>query len=144
MVKSTNIKDNINSLGKGILEDLGDSAKDVQEQNINNSNKEISNSDEVVNNNNVIKDNANTVNDEKSNNITKSKRVKKEKSESKEKNKRSFMLNDTAVQQLKMLNLALDDKDLGEIVIDAIDLLYKKNEKKVESYITDMFNSLKK
>lgn len=154
MAKNKEVSSNLDELSQGILENLESNVKEVNNKevnskNINNSNQEISNSDEMQNSNNEIKDNTNIVNTEKSNNINnnsiiKSKRVKKESTETKEKNKRSFMLNDTAVQQLKMLNLALDDKDLGTIVIDAIDLYYRKNEKKVESYITDMFNSLKK
>ncbi|WP_297430063.1 hypothetical protein [Clostridium sp.] len=142
MVKNTDVKNNLHSVGKGILDSLKDTAKDInnkdiQEQNISNSNKEINNMIEDESNKNIINENINTVNNN-------SKIVKKNKEKIKEKNKRSFMLNDTAIQQLKMLNLALDDKDLGDIVIDAIDMYYRKNEKKVEQVITNMFNGLKR
>lgn len=123
MTKSNNVKDTLETVGKGILNTLEESTKDQ--------------------NNKTINPPDNTQG--KNSNNTKSKKVNTSniKNDIKQKSKSSFMLNATANKQLKLLHLTLD-KDLGELVIEAIDLLYRKNEKKIEETISDYFETLKK
>lgn len=144
MVKNNNIKSNLNTVGKGILDTLENS---VKENNNSIPESEISKSDDTYNSIRVNDDTPITSKDENSitSNTEKTKRVniKKKNTETKEKSKSSFMLTSNATKQLKLLNLTLE-KDLSDLVIDAIDLLYKKHEKRVEQTIADYFQDLKK
>jgi hypothetical protein len=129
--KNSSVKDTIGNVGKGILDSLQDSVDETRE--VDNIIPEQQKRDNVV-----LEESTDNV-------LEKSKRVNTRKSndEKKEKRKTSFMLNDKAIQQLKMLNLAID-KDLSEMVIDSIDMYYRKHEKKVQEVIESYFQSLKK
>lgn len=119
MAKSNTVKDSINTVGKGILDSLQNTANDTKD--------DMSKIDNDPNNIEV--------------NTDKSKRVNKPKAESKEKNKRSFMLSDVAIQQLKVLNI-VTDQDLSEIVNVALDDYFKKNKKKVGQFLDDLKGTL--
>lgn len=131
MVKSTTVKNNLDSVGKGILNSLEESSKEQNSENPNGTNNDKTNSLNKEKNTNSNTNKSNSVNSTNAkNNI-------------KEKSKTSFMLDSNTSKQLKLLNLALE-KDLSDLVTEAIDLLYRKNEKKIEQVIADYFATLKK
>ena len=134
MVKGNTVKSSLETVGKGILNSLEENSTNSNTGTSNENNTKINNSsnnDQSEGNKNSSTNNGKRVN------------TNNNKNNAKEKNKSSFMLDATANKQLKLLNLALE-KDLGELVIDAIDLLYRKNEKKVEQVIAEYFQTLKK
>ena len=127
--KNSSLKDNISSLGLGVLDIIEKKEPEtVVTQEINES---IS-----VNN-----EKSNSSNDEKNNEVIeqKSKSVKGEKEA---KSKRSFMLKENTIHKLSLLKLCMNDKDLSTIVEESIDMYFEKNKESIESLI-DIYNKVK-